>query len=1004
MKRILLFCVFLLSSFTLLAQADIVTVITDGAATYTAGQTTTYTITVTNQGPNSATNVVVSSVVPAGIDPLLVTWTGSNGSNGTGDLNDILATMTNGQVVTYEIIVPIPSNFDQTADLVYEVVVTSATPDPTPACADCVDTNTPNPLANLVTTKTNNQAQYVLGTTVNYVITITNQGPSDAVDVSISDNIPGGITSMSWSGPNGSGGVGGMFTSLPVLAVGETVQYLVQIQIPQSYNLASNLVNTVTVSSITPDPVPSCPQCSDIDTPAPRFVTVNTTQYTAQQLVTQVLINSDCAVVSNFSVPNNCGNGLSPLGYFRRNNSTFPFEEGLVMRTGPVANVQGHYGTPAVGGDGCGLGTDADLIALAQSIGQNGSINDAANLSFDFTPLTDNFSFNFIFASQEYGGFQCTFADVFMFKLTNLSTGTWENLAVLPNGAPISVLTIRDNAHNAGCASVNPEFFGQFNQTMPVLDTPINMRGQTVPLTAQATVLPNTPYRIKLVIGDYQDSILDSAVFIEGGSFNVGTANITGTNGFENFGDLTIANGGALCQNTCSVIQAGSSPITGATYEWTLDGVVIPTETNYQISVCEPGTYGVTVIVGGAAGCVQTDFAIVEFFEPAGILDGDDITSCDGIYNLTSNTSTILNGIAGEISYHTSLQDALDVASPINPATAYPGLDGQVIYAAVQIDGEACINTSSFTLILIDEDIEPQPTDIPALCDVDGDGFEIFDLTIAIDNALIGLEPSAYTVTFHNSLSDAENGLSPIGTPSTYTGTNDEIIYIRVERNCNTTFYGTTQIQLTVLEVPVADVLPNVAVCDCYELPVLTVGNYFSASDGLGVAYNAGDLICTSATVYIYAASNTTPNCTNESSFEVSIIPTPQPDDLADVTACDSYQLPLLTVGNYFDQPGGTGTAYFPNDVITTTTTLFVYAESATTPNCVAETSFTITINTTPTPDTLPDVTVCDSYLLPALTVGNYFTSPNGLGAPLNAGDPITTTTQLYIYAETGTT
>ncbi|MDP2161055.1 MAG: hypothetical protein Q8K02_11270, partial [Flavobacterium sp.] len=429
-----------------------------------------------------------------------------------------------------------------------------------------------------------------------------------------------------------------------------------------------------------------------------------------------------------------------------------------------------------------------------------------------------------------------------------------------------------------------------------------------------------------------------------------------------------------------------------------------PSETNYQLTVCEPGTYGVTVIIGGAAGCSDTSFSIVEFFEPAGILDGENITSCDGIYNLTLNTPIILNNIAGEISYHTSLQDALDVASPINPASAYPGFDGQVIYAAVQIDGEACINTSSFTLVLIDDVIEPQPTDIPAICDVDGDGFELFDLTLAVDNALLGLEPSAYTVTFHTSLTDAQNGLSPIGVPSSYNGTNDEIIYIRVERNCNTTFYGTTQIVLTVLEVPVADVLPNVAVCDCFVLPVLTVGNYFSASGGLGVAYNAGDLICTSTTVYIYAESSTTPICTDESSFEVAVIATPQPDDLPNAFACDAYQLPLLTTGNYYSQPGGTGTAYFPNDVITSSTTLYVYAESGTVPNCVAETSFDITIYTTPTPDTLPDVTVCDSYVLPTLTVGNYFTGPNATGVALVAGQSITTTTLVYIYAETDTT
>jgi len=967
--------------------ADVVTTINDGSSTYTAGLSSTYIITVTNQGPSDALNVAVSCNVPDGIDPFSVVWFGSNGTSGSGNLSSVIASLANGETVTYQFIVPIPSDFDQTAIIVSQVTVTSSTPDPNANCGSCSDTNTPNPLANLVTTKTNNQAQYVLGTTVNYVITITNDGPSDAIDVSISDNIPAGINSMTWSGPNGSGGVGGLFVTLPVLAVGETVEYLIQIQIPQSYNLASNLINTVTVSSVTPDPSPSCPQCTDVDTPAPRHVTVNTTQYTAQQLVTQVLIDSECAVVSNFSVPNNCPGNSPPYGYFKRNNSSFPFEEGLILRTGTASITGAHYDGADAGLGSCGLGSDPDLVALAQSIGQNGPINDAAALSFDFTPLTDSFSFNFLFASNEYGTYQCGYADVFMFKLTNLNTGTWENLAVLPNGAPISVLTIRDNAYNGGCASVNPEFFGQFNQTMPVLDTPINMRGQTLPLVAQATVIPNTPYRIKLVIGDYNDSAFDSAVFIEGGSFNVGTTSITGTNGFESFSGLTVANGGAVCQNTCVVIQAGSSSISGASYEWTLDGVVIPAETSYQLSVCEPGTYGATVIIGGAAGCSETSYFVVEFFEPAGILDGDDIASCDGIYNLTSNTQLILNGIAGEISYHTSLQDALDVASPISNPSTYLGVNGQVIYAAVQIDGEPCINTSSFTLILIDEDIEPQPTDIPALCDVDGDGFEIFDLTLAIDNALNGLDPLFYTVTFHNSLSDAENGLSPIGTPSTYSGTYDEIIYIRVERNCNVLVFGTTQIQLTVIEVPVADVLPDVAVCDCFELPVLTVGNYFSASEGLGVAYNAGDLICASTTVYIYAESNTTPNCTNESSFEIAIIPTPQPDNLEDVTACDAYQLPLLTVGNYYSQPGGFGTVYFPNDVITTTTTLYVYAESGTTPNCVAETSFTITINTTPTPDTLTDVTVCDSYELPSLVVGNYFTSPNGLGTPLNAGD-----------------
>ena len=37
-------------------------------------------------------------------------------------------------------------------------------------------------------------------------------------------------------------------------------------------------------------------------------------------------------------------------------------------------------------------------------------------------------------------------------------------------------------------------------------------------------------------------------------------------------------------------------------------------------------------------------------------------------------------------------------------------------------------------------------------------------------------------------------------------------------------------------------------------------------------------------------------------------------------------------------------------------------------------------------------VVACDSYTLPLLNVGNYFTGPGGTGTPHFAGDPITTT------------
>ena len=70
---------------------------------------------------------------------------------------------------------------------------------------------------------------------------------------------------------------------------------------------------------------------------------------------------------------------------------------------------------------------------------------------------------------------------------------------------------------------------------------------------------------------------------------------------------------------------------------------------------------------------------------------------------------------------------------------------------------------------------------------------------------------------------------------------------------------------------------------------------------------------------------------------------------------------------------------------------------------CGTETAAgTITVIQTPIADSPVDVSACDSYILPSLTVGNYFSSANGVG-PIAAGTTITSTQTIYVYAETGT-
>ncbi len=62
----------------------------------------------------------------------------------------------------------------------------------------------------------------------------------------------------------------------------------------------------------------------------------------------------------------------------------------------------------------------------------------------------------------------------------------------------------------------------------------------------------------------------------------------------------------------------------------------------------------------------------------------------------------------------------------------------------------------------------------------------------------------------------------------------------------------------------------------------------------------------------------------------------------------------------------------------------------------------TIYVYTSPVVDEPADVSACNSYVLPPLTTGSYFTGSGGTGTPLSAGDVITSTQTIYVYAATG--
>lgn len=260
-------------------------------------------------------------------------------------------------------------------------------------------------------------------------------------------------------------------------------------------------------------------------TPEPEaFLVGNTTLYNAEQLVSNVLINNPCITISNVTSSTGTNFGTSNgIGYFTNSNSNFPLESGIVLSTGDAQSITGPN-TNTLGQGGSNWTGDPELEAIITNATGNVMYSyNATKLEFDFTSLNEFMSFNFLFASEEYGVFQCQYSDAFAFLLTDLVNGTTTNIAVVPGTTtPVSVVTIRDGANNTGCSSQNPDFFGSFNEGANALSSASNFNGQTVLMTASSAIIPNHPYHIKLVVADRGDSLFDSAVFIQAGSFTSG--------------------------------------------------------------------------------------------------------------------------------------------------------------------------------------------------------------------------------------------------------------------------------------------------------------------------------------------------------------------------------------------------------------------------------------------------------------------------------------------------
>lgn len=432
-----------------------------------------------------------------------------------------------------------------------------------------------------------------------------------------------------------------------------------------------------------------------IDVNAPTYAPSG---YTPEQLVKDILINggSTCSVpnVTNVSITPNQPNTSDDRfwGYFHKGTTNFPFKDGIVLTTGrarEAGNVasSASYSIPGAGMD------DPDLLAAVPNPNPNDHYNDNVMLEFDFVPNSNQVKFNYLFASEEYSGtYPCQYSDAFALLIKPVAGGPYVNLAVLPNNAgPVAMTNIHPLIPNpGGCAAINEQYFAGYNSATNIVT---NYDGRTVPLTAVANVTPGVAYHFKMVLSDYRDHSYDSAVFIEGGSFDIGIKIVDENNN-------TLPSSINMCDNTPKVLKAQVATIPGMTFQWYKDGAAIPGATSATYVATAPGVYVVKVMVPGNNCPGDATITIVGGTSPT--VQNAELKLCTtpslSTFNLETAKPLISTTQGAVFRFYANQADAqAQNNSYITNLTNYNGTDGQILYVLVS-NGGFCSRIATLTL------------------------------------------------------------------------------------------------------------------------------------------------------------------------------------------------------------------------------------------------------------------------------------------------------------------
>jgi len=215
-----------------------------------AGNNLSYTLVVTNNGPSDVTGagaIVISDPLPAQVT-FISASTGCSLAAGTVTCS--LGNLVSGSGSSVNIVVKVNSS---TTGQISNTASVTTTLDHIPGNNSASALTTVNTQANLSLTKVGSPSSVLPEDNITYNLTVTNNGPSDATGVILTDNLPSAVIFVSAPGCSQAGSV--VTCNLGTIASSSNKPATIVVKVKD--NATGSVQNTASVTSGVTDPAPA---------------------------------------------------------------------------------------------------------------------------------------------------------------------------------------------------------------------------------------------------------------------------------------------------------------------------------------------------------------------------------------------------------------------------------------------------------------------------------------------------------------------------------------------------------------------------------------------------------------------------------------------------------------------------------------------------------------------------------------------------------------------------